>query len=114
VRVAEYPHVPSRRGTIFLFDDLQFAERARDTWFPGEQRHLLEARIIKGSRVHRADAKWLDSTREHWEENARWYWSGDMTADPRPEVLIDGAVYFPGWRDPPFGRLAGLLDLAKR
>jgi len=105
VRTSEYPNLPSRCGAFFLFDDRQFAEQLRDRWFPGEDRIIVSVQIVEGSRVHRADAKWLDATPDRWEENARRYWSSEVTTDQRPEVLVDGAVYFPGWRDRPFGLL---------
>lgn len=107
VRSTLNPNLPGRRGAMFLFDNLKVARSAMLLWFPREQRDLLEARVVQGSRLHKADAKWLDCDRDRWKECARNYWSGAMTDDPVPEVLVDGAVYFPGWRSPPFGRRPG-------
>lgn len=106
VRVAEFANLPSRRGAIFLFDDRGTAERAGATWTLSNGRVLVEARVIGGSRLHRADTRWLDCTPDLWNEYARGYWSGAMFADPLPEVLVDGAAYFPGWSKPPFGLTA--------
>jgi hypothetical protein len=31
------------------------------------------------------------------------WWQGEMTAAPIREILVDGTVYFSGWREEPFG-----------
>jgi len=90
---------PSRQHALFLFDDEGMADRARQTWFPNENRLLVETRIVVGARVHRADSLWLNCHPLQWGKNAERYWRGEMTADPLPEILVDGAVYFPGWKD---------------
>jgi hypothetical protein len=110
VRTDEFPDLPSRKGAVFLLDDIELAKQVRGTWFEGQERHLLEAHIIYGSRLHRADSGWLDCIPENWEEYARRYWHGDMNENAIPEVLVDGAVYFPAWDKPPFGLFAGMLQ----
>ncbi|MCH8203133.1 MAG: hypothetical protein IH996_08510 [Proteobacteria bacterium] len=94
--------LPSRCGAVFLFDDRGIATQMLGTWFRNEPRHLLEVRVVQGSKMHRADTKWLDCTNDRWRRNAQRYWAGEMTANPVPEVLVDGKVYFPGWREAPF------------
>jgi hypothetical protein len=108
-RVAVNAQAPTRLHAMFLIDDEAIAFRAMETWFAGQERHLLLARIDRRAKTHRADAKWLDHGRSEWEESASCYWRGEMTADPMPEIIVEGVVYFPGWRNAPFGLFAGLF-----
>lgn len=103
--------LPSRKGAIFLFDSEEMALAVMAKWFPTETRHLLEVRVTKGGKIRRADAKWLDCDEDRWEENAYQYWAGNMMCDPIPEVLVEGAVYFPGWKRQPFGVGTGISRL---
>jgi hypothetical protein len=102
-------NLPPRQHALFLFDDEAMVDHARQTWFPGQDRLLLEARIANGARVYRAESRWLDCHQPQWDENAARYWRGEMTANPFPEIVVDGPVYFPGWKQSPFGIGAGLL-----
>jgi hypothetical protein len=108
IRLDINPELPTRQHALFLFDNAEQAERAWQTWFPNENRVLVEARIVVGSAVHRADSRWLHCLQQQWDDNAKPYWRGEMTADPLPEVIVDGGVYFPDWENPPFGRFAEL------
>ena len=107
IRESEHPHKPSRMKTLFLFDDRDTGLHAKESWFPGEERHLLTIRVLWGSQIHKGDSKWLDSYEHEWEAKARKYWAGEMTDETMPEVILHGAVYFPDWEEPPFGSLAG-------
>jgi hypothetical protein len=107
-RREHHQNLPSRIGAIFLFDDKDLAERAMRHWFPQERRLMVPARIVQGALIHRGDSRWLDGERGRWRDYAARYWAGEMTSDPLPEVLVDGHVYFPGWREPPFGKGEGL------
>ncbi|WP_158812559.1 hypothetical protein [Methylocapsa sp. S129] len=109
VRIAVCAQAPTRLHAMFLVDDEEIASRAMKTWFAGQERHLLKARIDRRAKTHRADAKWLDYGRGEWEQSASRYWRDEMTADPMPEIIIEGFVYFPEWNNPPFGFGAGLL-----
>jgi len=102
-RISIDNHLPSRRGAIFLFNDEAVATEAMHLWFPKEVRCLVEARIVRGAKVHKADAKLLDCLEPKWTEHATKYWRGEATKAPLIEVLVDGTVYFPGWQRPPFG-----------
>jgi hypothetical protein len=102
-RLAVNAKLPSRKGAVFLFESEGQAAAAMQTWFPKETRTLIEARIVKGATVHVADTRLLDCRENEWDANARKYWQGEMTAAPFREVLVDGRVYFPGWRAKPFG-----------
>jgi hypothetical protein len=31
------------------------------------------------------------------------YWAGEMSADPIPEIIVHGTIFFPDWQRPPFG-----------
>jgi hypothetical protein len=101
VRATEFQNLPSRLNTLFLFDDMESAKAAAARWFGREKRCLLETRIVEGSIWHRADVSWLDSN-EEWEGRARSYWRGEMSDTPAPEIIVHGAVFFPGWDKPPF------------
>lgn len=99
------PSLPSRNGALYEFDNREIAEAVGAKWFGAERlRHLVEARVVNGSRVFKADTRWLDCEQADWQQNSARYWAGDMTASPVPEILVDGRVYFPGWQNPPFGR----------
>ena len=90
-----------------LFDDRDTALHAKETWFPGEERHLLAVRVLLGSQIHKGDSKWLDSYQHEWEAKVRKYWAGELTDDPMPEAILHGVAYFPDWENPPFGSFAG-------
>jgi hypothetical protein len=95
--------LPTRNGAFFVVADEAAAEAINHRWFRGDNRHLLATRVIAGSSIFEADASWLDGSATEWEQNARNYWSGKMSANPMREQLIHGAVYFPEWKCPPFG-----------
>ena len=103
VRLGMKRGLPSRQGAIYLFDNEKYAHEAMHSWFPGQTRTLVEARIALGSRVHAADARLLECVESDWEACAERYWQGEMKAAPIREILVDGTVYFPGWREEPFG-----------
>jgi len=107
VRASSFGSLPSRVRALFLLDSKDIVTRVLREWFGNEGRHVVKSRIVAMSAFHRADAKWLDCLENDWEDHARRYWSGEMSDDPIPEVLVDGAVYFPDWREPPFGMLQG-------
>ena len=73
-----------------LFDDRDTALHAKETWFPGEERHLLAVRVLLASQIHKGDSKWLDSYEHEWEAKARKYWAGELTDDPMPEAILHG------------------------
>lgn len=100
--------IPSRNGVFFVFESDELALRVMETWFPKEEKHLLRVRILKGSNFFKADAKWLDCIEDKWEENAKNYWTGKQTSNPLPEILVDGGLYFPDWKRPPFGIGTGI------
>lgn len=59
-------------------------------------------------RIGHFDAKLLDAKPDAWEAAAHQYWSGVMTDDASPEVLLDGVAQLQGWE--PYGRLFGMLQ----
>ena len=103
VRRAKFPDRPQRLKALFVFDDRALAERALKEWFTREQRPPLECRIVIESNIHKADSLWLNASAEQFEENAAKYWQGEMTASPFPEVIVNGALYFPDWESFPAG-----------
>jgi hypothetical protein len=103
-RLAINSDLPPRMHALFLFDDEEIAKRANDSWFAGQNRLKVEARMTNVSKGHRADGRWIEDGDSHrWRSNAEQYWRGAMTVDPLPEIIVHGAVYFPGWRERPFG-----------
>lgn len=104
VRVAEFPGKPRRRGAFYVFEDLDYCRAAGRVWGRGAPFEVVEARIFQGSVVHRGHLPWLDET-ANWEAASRNYWAGsEHPTRGGWETVIYGAVYMPGWREPPFGR----------
>lgn len=98
VRRAINPNLPSRSKSLYVFDREDLAQAAMAQWFPRERRSLIRTRVVAGSAMHRADARWLDCVDAGmWEGHASCYWRGIMTEQPFPEVLVHGAVFFPEW-----------------
>lgn len=106
VRASIYPNCPPRLGSIFLFPTREAADKANSDWW-SNQRQILLAKIVQAPRVGTFDAKLLDATSDEWEKSAHRYWSGEMTYNPSPEVLIDGIVQLYGWES--YGRIFGFL-----
>lgn len=52
---------------------------------------------LQQGHYHTVDAKWLDTTLQDWECAARNYWKGLTTEKPIYEVIVQGALYLPGW-----------------
>lgn len=101
VRAQRFPSLPTRMKSLFVFDDHALVERAQREWFSSAAKIVYECRVATGSSTHRADAQLLNGSSEKWEENAIAYWSGAMTAEPFPETLVCGTLYFPHWRSFP-------------
>lgn len=108
IREREFPILPSRMKAFFLFDDLDTVCRAKQLWFPEESRIVLEAHVLESTKLHKADARWLDASEYEWEKSARNYWSARFTDDPIVECVVHGQVYFPRWREPPFVQPLGI------
>lgn len=104
VRVNAFPERPPRLKSLFAF--ASEADARTSTWFSQESRLLVQVQLSTDTAFHIADASHLESSEQDWPEKAHKYWSGEISTTPKLEVLIHGPVYFPGWREPPFG-LAG-------
>ncbi len=96
IRAKEFPNCPSRLGAIFLFDDLDLANKANATWWHGK-RVILPANVIEARFIGRYDSKHLDTSAHECKDAARKYWSGILTVNPTPEVLVSGIVQLYGW-----------------
>ncbi|WP_315722744.1 MULTISPECIES: hypothetical protein [unclassified Bradyrhizobium] len=106
VRLRAFNTLPERLRAFYCFESRELAERAIREWFAGKElfaREILELRIAETARLHRCDAQWLEVPDEQWQSSAEAYWEGKMTANPFPEVLVDGEVYFPSWQTFSFG-----------
>lgn len=107
VRQQKFPKLPSRMKALYAFLTQTDAESALSLggWFEEESRVIIAVQPSPNAVVHVADAGWLDSRADHWTASASEYWSGAKTDDPKPEVVLHGQFYCPGWREPPFGLL---------
>jgi hypothetical protein len=106
IRASEYDNCPTRLGSIFAFPTKETANRSNSLWFNGK-RVILEGTVTFASRIGTFDSQLLNARQEDWEVSARTYWSGKLSGDPFPEVLIDGVIQLSGWE--PYGLLfAGL------
>jgi hypothetical protein len=99
IRQISYPHLPSRLKTLYVFDDISLVERALNEWFSAEEKSIHECRILTNSITHKADTTWLNCSEPQWRTNAERYWNGEMSETPFPEILVHGAIYFPGWEE---------------
>ncbi len=103
VRDAQFPNRPPRLKALFVFEEVALAEHALQEWFSKEQKLVHECRVLCGSNIHKADSRWLDAPVEQFEGNVARYWEGEMTESPFPEIIVNGALYFPGWERFPAG-----------
>lgn len=101
IRRTNYPTRPPRLKTLYVFDDYSLVQRAINEWFVGGNKVAHECRLLLGSITHRSDAVWLNARPENWQVSAHNYWQSRMSGDPFPEVLVHGALYFPGWEEFP-------------
>jgi len=102
VRSDRFSEKPSRIDALFLFDELGYAEDAAVQWFANEKRLIVKARILSGARIHRGDARFLDVAEvQGYDFCALAYWRGEITPEPRPEIIVHGRVYFPQWEEFP-------------
>ena len=98
IRQTRFPTRPPRLKSLYVFDDFALVERALREWFTNEPKIPHECRLLIGAVTHKVDTVWLNANSEQWRENAVKYWEGTMTANPFPEVLVHGALYFPDWQ----------------
>lgn len=101
IRASEFPKKPSRLKSFYCFDNIDDAKIAQTEWFSSAGRIIVELRILEGSNVARMDSKWLNCAEERWAENARAYWSGEVTSQPYFETIVSGCLYLPGWESFP-------------
>lgn len=113
VRKDVSPDLPSRMGALFLFPTKEEAETSLTDWFKDSGRSIFLRVRMPFHSAHLADGKWLDCIEREWIDCATRYWLGEMRVAPRRELVVDGRVYFPDWKMPPFRRLpAGLASVA--
>ena len=99
IREANYPDLPPRLKSLYVFDDYVLVERALNEWFPNEEKIVHECRVLASANLHKADTTWLNSYPQQWVQAAKQYWSGNTTSSYFPETLVHGALYFPDWVD---------------
>jgi len=96
VRAREFPEQPSRLGSIYLFTTREIADACNAEWWSGA-RTIHEARIVSAFSVGIFDSRQLDADPEQWEAAARRYWAGELTPNPRPEVVLNGTIHIVEW-----------------
>lgn len=101
IRRTRYPHCPSRLKTLYVFDDYSLVQRALNEWFSNQNMTVHECRLLVGSVIHKTDTNWLNTWPDEWPVSAQKYWEGQLSNNPFPEVLVHGALYFPGWESFP-------------
>jgi hypothetical protein len=78
---------------LWLFDDYILAKTKGEEWeFNKQGRELLEVEITLLFKIFKADSKWLNCNPAEYTGNARQYWSGQMSSEPEPEILLDGKI----------------------
>ena len=98
VRTRHFPGRPSRLKVFYVFDRECTASEANTKWWNGSKL-IVPCHPMSGSNIHRADTVWLDCQPAQYEVNANRYWRGEMSSAPLPEVIVDGSLYFPQWKD---------------
>lgn len=93
VRNYEYPNMPSRMDSLFLFDNLQDAKNFMDE-FRDSNYVIAPVKIIEGL-VKSFDMNWfsnvpIDIPLSEVEKYARNYWEQKQTDNPVIEVLFQG------------------------
>lgn len=101
IRTEKYPTCPSRLKSVYLFDDPNLVERALNSWFRQEPKEVHECRLLAGAVTHKADTTWLNCHEDEWVNCANKYWSGLMSNDAFPEMIVHGAIYFPNYKEFP-------------
>lgn len=97
IRAKEFSSLPSRRSAIWLFDNFSLAQKCGEKWnFVKQGRDLLEVEIVFCRQMIKVDSKWVTCVATEYINNARKYWSGEMSDDPEPEILFDGALQLLG------------------
>lgn len=92
VRIAEFPEMPSRFESVFVWEQLGWA-RGYHNGAPYAD--LYEVRVAEQQKLHRGDFGLctnyhLPETMEKMRERARRYWRGEM--DGKYETLIEGRI----------------------
>lgn len=104
IRRRRFPEKPSRLASYFLSLDLQEAERRLPYWWTASQeREIVRCNIIiDNAKIHFGDYTYFDDFMSYErEDSALRYWNGEMRDKSNIEVVVQGALYFPDWRDFP-------------
>lgn len=94
VRESEFPQMPSRVNSVFLFDNIKNAQNFYSQYRDQQQYKLVEVHLAADS-FHSFDMNWFtdvpaDITIAEIKEYARNYWSKKHTDNPVIEVLYQG------------------------
>jgi len=99
IRANQFNELPSRFNAFYVFDDYQLAERASGEWFSNNNKEIEECQLLPNCKIHKADTGWLDCKEYQWEDYAHKYWGGKMCESPFPEILVEGTIFFPSWKE---------------
>ena len=90
IRVEEFEgKPPSRQTCLFLSESVEEAK----SWVPLLGGRAVICELICTGTVHRADSRLMVKVSEPLsmtKHKARSYWRGDISSDPRMEILFDG------------------------
>lgn len=98
VRCKHFPNRPTRQGALFAFPSQEAMEIARQWGGDFGSRTVVRVSPTERSQAFIADAAWLNSPEQGWAESAHRYWSGERTASPQLEVILQGRVFCPDWQ----------------
>ena len=99
IRKNAFSELPSRFKAFFVFDEYQLAEKALGGWFSNNNKEIEKCLLLPSCKTHRADTEWLNCKEIQWEEYAQKYWDGKMSESPFPEIVVEGSIYFPRWKE---------------
>jgi hypothetical protein len=96
IRLQYFSNLPTRSKCIFLMSQKHLNDQ---TWsiMGTPDRALLVAHPIGDHSTHEADSVWLDCNSKPISiisEMAKKYWFGEMSKNPKPEVLYLGKLKF--------------------
>ena len=91
IRAACYPDCPSRLGALFLFPNRETAKSANISWW-NQKRAILAATIVEAYRIGIFDCGLLVAEQDEWDTAAHRYWSGQPSAIPMQEIVLDGTI----------------------
>ena len=94
VRAKEFPHLPSRMNSTFLFSDIQSCTFYQKNHCGG-QGTVVEIETVRTDKIFEGDMKIIDDiensiSRDELTEKIRQYWKGEQTTNCVKEYIFQG------------------------